>query len=99
MLLTVKPGRKGVTLRVFGPDVNWKNLVSELRKYFEGLRTKKDKLAEAVGDVSIKTVKGARTALAVKFESVEEPPLLDIGGGHLVACVLCTGKACDIRTQ
>ena len=99
MLLTVKPSRKGVTLRVFGPDVNWNSLTSELRRYFEGLRTKKDKLAEAVGDVSIKTVKGARTALAVKFESVEEPPLLDIGGGHLVACVLCTGKTCDIRTQ
>ena len=96
MLLTVKPSKKGVTLRVFGPGENWNHLVSELRKYFDALRTKRVKWAEAVSDVSMKTGKGARTALAVKFECVEEPPLLDIGGGHLVACVLFPGNTLHI---
>jgi hypothetical protein len=91
-LLAVQPSRKGVTLRLFGPEEDWNRFVSELRKYVDTPRTKGTAWAEAIRDVGVKTVKGARTALAVKFEHAEEPPLRDIGGGHLVACVLYPGK-------
>jgi hypothetical protein len=87
-LLAVQPSRKGVTLRLFGPEEDWNRFVSELRKYVDTLRTKGITWAEAIRDVSVKPVKGARTALGVKFVRAEAPPLQDIGGGHLVACVL-----------
>jgi oligopeptide transport system ATP-binding protein len=87
-LLTAQPGRKGVTVRVFGPSETWDRLVSELKKYFDARRTKGDAWAEAVREVRLTKAKGARIALAVKFERAEEPQLRDIGEGHLVACVL-----------
>ena len=56
----------------------------------------KSPMFEAVRAMSRSTTKGARAALAVEFEHVEEPPLQDIGGGHLVACVLFPGKVSGI---
>jgi oligopeptide/dipeptide ABC transporter ATP-binding protein len=91
-LLAVQPSRRGVALRLFGPEEDWNRFVSELRKYVDTPRTRGTAWAGAIRDVGVKTVKGARTALAVKFEHAEEPPLRDIGGGHLVACVLYPGK-------
>jgi oligopeptide/dipeptide ABC transporter ATP-binding protein len=39
-----------------------------------------------------------REVLLVNFEEeVKEPPLRDVGGGHLVACVLFPGKTVDMR--
>jgi hypothetical protein len=91
-LLAVQPSRRGVAMRLFGLEEDWNRFVSALRKYVDTPRTRGTAWAGAIRDVGVKTVKGARTALAVKFEHAEEPPLRDIGGGHLVACVLYPGK-------
>jgi oligopeptide transport system ATP-binding protein len=99
MLVAVRPGPKGVSVRVFGPEESWNGLASELRSYFESQKLKKDETAAAVVNVRIRNKKGPKKILAVKLLSVPEPPMLDIGNGHMVACVLCSGKTCDISTQ
>jgi oligopeptide transport system ATP-binding protein len=98
-LVGVRPGSKGVSLRVFGSDESWNRLVTELKTHFESQKRKKDRTAMAVVDIRIRAAKGPKKVLAVKLESVPEPPLLDIGNGHMVACVLCSGTSCDISTQ
>jgi hypothetical protein len=99
MLLSVKATRNGVTLKVFGPDDNWDNLASELKSYFSGSMKKNDWIDEAVSGIAIKSAKGPVDSVAMKLKKSSEPDLMDIGGGHLVACRLCTKSACDIETQ
>jgi hypothetical protein len=99
MLLSVKATRNGVTLKVLGPDDNWDKLASELRSYFGGSVKKNDWVDAAVTKIVIKSRKGPRNSVAMKLKKSSEPELLDIGGGHLVACRLCTKSACDIETQ
>jgi oligopeptide/dipeptide ABC transporter ATP-binding protein len=99
MLLSVKATRNGVTLKVLGPDDNWDNLTSELKSYFSGSMKKNDWIDEAVSGIAVKSAKGPEDSVAMKLKKSSEPELLDIGGGHLVACRLCTKSACDIETQ
>jgi oligopeptide/dipeptide ABC transporter ATP-binding protein len=99
MLLSVKATRNGVTLKVLGPDDNWDKLASELRSYFGGSVKKNDWVDAAVTRIVIKSRKGPKNSVAMKLKKSSEPELLDIGGGHLVACRLCTKSACDIDTQ
>jgi oligopeptide transport system ATP-binding protein len=99
MLLSVKATRNGVTLKVLGPDENWDSLVSELKSHFSGSASKNDWIDEAVSGIATKSAKGPMDSVAMKLKKSSEPELLDIGGGHLVACRLCTKNACDIETQ
>ena len=99
MLLSVKATRNGVTLKVLGPDDNWDKLASELRSYFGGSVKKNDWVDAAVTRIVIKSRKGPKNSVAMKLKKSSEPELLDIGGGHLVACRLCTRSACDIEIQ
>ena len=99
MLLSLKPTRNGVTLKVLGPDDNWDNLVSELKSHFNGSAKKNDWIDDAVTGVTIRSAKGPENSVAMKLKKSLEPELLDIGGGHLVACRLCTQSACDVETQ
>jgi hypothetical protein len=99
MLLSVKPTRNGVTLKVLGPDENWDNLASELKSYFSGSMKTNDWIDKAVSRIAIKSAKGPEDSVAMKLKKSSEPDLVDIGGGHLVACRLCTKSACDIETQ
>ncbi len=54
--------------------------------------TGRSSMFEAVRAVRRKALKGAKATVAVGFDRVEEPPLRDLGGGHLVACVLFPGN-------
>jgi len=99
MLLLVKATRNGVTLKVLGPDDNWDKLASELKSYFGGSTKKNDWIDKAVSGIAIKSVKGPKDSVALKLKKSSEPELLDVGGGHLVACRLCSKSACDIVTQ
>jgi oligopeptide/dipeptide ABC transporter ATP-binding protein len=99
MLLSVKPARNGVTLKVLGPDENWDNLASELKSYFSGSMKTNDWIDKAVSGIAIKSAKGPENSVAMKLRKSSEPDLVDIGSGHLVACRLCTHSACDIETQ
>lgn len=99
MILSIKPTRKGVTLSVLGPDNNWDKLVYELRKQVDETKKRNNWVAEAVTGVKVKSTRGPTDSVVLKLKKVAEPDLVDIGGGHLVACRLCTKSACDIETQ
>jgi oligopeptide transport system ATP-binding protein len=99
MLLSIKATRNGVTLKVLGSDENWDSLLSELEGYFGGSLKKNDWIDKAVSGITIKSAKGPKDSVALKLKKSSEPDLVDIGGGHMVACRLCTRSACDIETQ
>jgi oligopeptide transport system ATP-binding protein len=98
-LISIKPGKNGVTLRLLGPDERWDKMVSELRTYLERGKTRHDEAAVVARGASIKSVKGPAEAVAIKFERTEEPKMVDIGNGHLVSCNLCTVKGCDVPSE
>lgn len=99
MLLSVKATKKGVTLKVLGPDDNWDSLLSELKGYFSESLKKNDWINNAVSGITIKSAKGPKDSVAVKLKKSSEPELVDLGSGHLVACLLCTKDACNVETQ
>jgi hypothetical protein len=84
--MKVRGGKVGV--RVMGPDKNWEGLRSALEAYFKDRAAAGNRWAEAVTGVSVRTVKGPKVAVAVKFITVQEPPTFDTGDGHEVACYL-----------
>lgn len=94
-LISIRPGKNGVTLSVLGPDENWDKLVSELRAFMDRAKKGDDEVAKAANAVSIKSAKGPDLAVAIKFVKAEEPRMVDIGNGHMVSCYLCSGKGCD----
>ena len=87
-ILPVQVVRGGVSIRVVGADKRWEECAAELRKYFAKKVEQGVQLARGVGDAKIKVTKGPKDAVAVMFKRVEEPPLMNVGKGHLVACYL-----------
>jgi oligopeptide transport system ATP-binding protein len=98
-IASMKTARGKVLVRLAGPEGDWIELRKALRNHFEEAKGSEDVLGEAVTSITLKRARGPASAVSVKLESVEEPPILDIGGGHLVACVLCTGERCEIESQ
>lgn len=98
-LLSIEPTRKGVTLRVLGQDSNLDKVVTVLNKRIDDAKSQNDWIADAVTGVGVIPTKGPADSVVLKLKKVEEPELVDIGDGHLVACRLCTKSACDIDTQ
>jgi len=85
--LEVKGGR--VYLRVMGPEANWDALRSSLQEFFDGKKAAGESWAGSITGLSLKKAKGPKVSVMAKFMSVEEPPMYDMGGGHMVACLLC----------
>ena len=78
-------GRR-VHLRVMGPEANWDALRSSLQWFFDRKKAAGESWAGSITGLSLKRVTGPKVSVMVKFMPVEEPPMFDIGGGHLVAC-------------
>jgi peptide/nickel transport system ATP-binding protein len=98
-IATIKTNRGKVFVRLMGPEAEWTNLEKSIGEFVKSAKDSGDEFAKAVSKVRLGRAKGSVASVAVKMESYEEPPLLDMGGGHLVACVLCSGERCDIDTQ
>ncbi len=81
LLLPLRRRGGKVIVRVLGPDDRWDKLAADLKSF---LRRK----TKAVTDVRVETVKGPRDVVVAKFIRSEQPPLIDAGGGHRVACYL-----------
>lgn len=75
-----------VSVRVNGDEKRWEELAAFLKKHFE-TKARTHPVAEGVSSISVRKIKGDRDIVAVRFISVEEPPLIDVKG-HLVACYL-----------
>jgi len=89
--LLLPPDVKGsrVYVRVIGPEANWDTLRTSLRAFFEKRKAAGERFAGSVKGFSIRKVKGPKLSVVVKFKPVEEPPTYDLGGGHMVSCLLC----------
>lgn len=88
LLLPIKVKGSRITVKIMGPDENWKKLQSSFKDF---LRAKGEsgehRCAAAVADISIKSIKGTHGAVVVKFRTVVEPPQFDVGEQQ-VACYL-----------
>jgi oligopeptide/dipeptide ABC transporter ATP-binding protein len=98
-LISLKPRKGGVSLKVLGKDEDWNTMLSALSEFIANGKQGKDEVIKAANMPVIKKTKGPSAAVAVKFQKTEEPRTVDIGGGHLVACYLCTGKGCDMPNE
>jgi oligopeptide transport system ATP-binding protein len=98
-IATIKTRRGRVLIRLMGRESDWMKLETSIRDFLKSAKDSGDDFAKAVSKIYQGKAQGPASAVAVKLDSYEEPPLLDIGGGHLVACVLCSGERCDIDTQ
>ncbi|HIJ17146.1 MAG TPA: ABC transporter ATP-binding protein [Thermoplasmata archaeon] len=89
--LLLPPEVKGsrVYVRVIGPEANWDTLRTSLRAFFEKRKAAGERFAGSVKGFSIRKAKGPKLSVVVKFKPVEEPPTYDLGGGHMVSCLLC----------
>jgi oligopeptide transport system ATP-binding protein len=95
-LISLKARKNGVRLKILGPDENWNKMLTELSAFKNRAKKGNDEVAKAASGVHMRTVRGPSVAVAIKFEKTQEPEMVDIGDGHIVACYLCTGKGCDI---
>jgi len=80
--------RQSVKVRVCAGEKKWEQFADEAKKLFEKRAEEGNLAAKAVGPAEIKTSKGVRDSVVVSFAHVTEPPLIDVGGGHMVACYL-----------
>jgi len=87
-------GVKGgsVVVRIGGGEEGWQRLVPFLKEYLGKREGKNAHIAKGMKKVSLKRVKGPREMVTVRFIKSEEPPLVDTGGGHKVACHLFKDK-------
>ncbi len=79
-----------IAVRIKGPEQRWQDLTDFLKKHFDK-KVEKRPVAKGVSSVTLKQASGDKVIVAVRFMSVEEPPLVDVGG-HLVACYLYVPK-------
>jgi peptide/nickel transport system ATP-binding protein len=87
-MLPLKPGKHGVTIVVQGEPRRWDELASELKTYFAKKAEEGVQPSKAVKEAKMRTTKGPAISIVVTFLKIAEPPLIDIGGGHVVACYL-----------
>ena len=90
-LFPVKTKGRKVRIRIMGPEDNWTRLESTLRRHFSPEGGGGGNVANMVSGITVKKTKATQRVVAVRFIKTEDPPLYDVGGGHMVACYLFRG--------
>ena len=90
-LFPVKTKGRKVRIRIMGPEDNWTRLESTLRRHFSPDGGGGGNVANMVSGITVKKTKATQRVVAVRFIKTEDPPLYDVGGGHMVACYLFRG--------
>lgn len=91
-LLPLTVNGRNIIVRVKGDQEHWQRLPPLLKEHFAKKAEQGRPVAKGVKDVSLKMVRGPKDVVTVRFIKSEEPPLVDTGGGHKVACYLYTAK-------
>jgi peptide/nickel transport system ATP-binding protein len=93
LLLMPKVKGSSVRVRLCSGGEKWDEFKKEAQELFARKSDEGNLAARAVGPAETKRVKGPKEAVVVSSEQVVEPPLIDVGGGHMVACYLFKGQA------
>jgi len=94
LLMPPMTTRNSVRVRLcIGGDKKWEEFAGEAKELFARKAEEGFFAAKAVGPAAKKTGKDEKESVVVSFIQVVEPPLLDVGGGHQVACYLFKGQA------
>ena len=90
-LFPVKTKGRKVRIRIMGPEDNWTRRESTLRRHFSPEDGGGANVANTVTGITVKKTKATQRVVAVRFIKTDDPPLYDVGGGHMVACYLFRG--------
>jgi len=93
--LLLEPRVQGgsVRVRLCSGGKKWEEFKQAAKELFARKGEQGNLAAKAVGPAETKRVKGPKGQVVVCSEQVVEPPLIDAGGGHMVACYLFKGPA------
>jgi peptide/nickel transport system ATP-binding protein len=86
--LPVDMVRGGIRVRVIGNEQRWSEIAAELRDYFASKSSEGVRAAGGVHEPKTRKVKGTKRTVVATFKHTLEPPLVDVGKGHKVACYL-----------
>jgi hypothetical protein len=92
-LLPIQVRGSRLIVKTHGEKRRWNELEKELKRYFKAQKEAGRTHARGVKEIRSGAVKGPKDTVVVRFNRAEEPPLLDVGGGHMVACYLYKSAA------
>jgi len=87
-VLPVRTRRGRAIVRVTGGADGWEDIVKQLVAFLSQREMVGELPAGSIKSVLVKGTKGPKDLVVVKFITSQEPPLIDTGGGHEVACYL-----------
>ncbi len=93
LLIGPRTGKKEVVVKLCCATSKWEQVREEARQIFERRAAEGNMAAKGVLPAVMRTVKGPTSAVVASFQQVIEPPLIDVGEGHMVACYLFKGPA------
>jgi peptide/nickel transport system ATP-binding protein len=86
-MLPPRIGRNSLKSMVYGQAKRWDEVVEELKAYFKSKSTE-SAVARGLGEPRVRSKRGPKDTVVVRFIKIKEPPLVDLGGGQRVACYL-----------
>jgi len=92
-LLPIQAKGNRLVVKTPGERRRWEELEKELKGYLRAQEEAGRTHARGVKEIRSGAAKGPKDTVVVRFVIAEEPPLIDIGGGHLVACYLYKSAA------
>ena len=93
LMLMPKAEKSSVKIRLCSGGKKWEEFAGEAKGLFARMATEGNMAAKAVEPAEIKEIKGPKESVVVSFVQTVEPPLIDVGGGHMVACYLFKAPA------
>ena len=90
--LPPKVRAKSISVQIRGSESRWEDLINFLKKYFDEKIKEGMVVPKGVSKVFLKMTKGPKDLVTVRFITSEQPPLVDTGNGHQVACYLFKQK-------
>jgi peptide/nickel transport system ATP-binding protein len=92
-LLPAKIKGRVIRIRAAGPEARLNELASELTGSFKKNTEAGRRAAQGVRSCTVMTTNGPSVVVVVKFMRIDDPPLVDVGAGRLVACYLFKSAA------
>ncbi len=93
LMLMPKAVKGAIRVRPGCAEKKWEAFAGEAKALFARKGSEGNMAAKVVEPAEIRQLKGPKESVVVCFDSTVEPPLIDVGGGHMVACYLFKAPA------